>query len=147
HEPIPLFQAMEKEISAAFESGEPEDVLSSGFRLTITRDDIRTLLPLRWLNDRIMNFYISLIEERSMQEGYPSVYAFNTFFYPKLNATSQKAVKRWTKDVDIFKHDIILVPIHLRNHWTLLAVDLRKKTIKYFDSFGQNGDHICKTVL
>ncbi|NXE91322.1 SENP2 protease, partial [Menura novaehollandiae] len=143
----PSFQAMESEISAAFDSGDPEDVLSSAFRLTITREDICTLLPLRWLNDRIMNFYISLMVERSKEEGYPSVYAFNTFFYPKLNATSQKAVKRWTKGVDIFNHDIILVPIHLRIHWTLLVVDVREKTIKYFDSFGQSGDHICRTIL
>ncbi|NWI06938.1 SENP2 protease, partial [Tichodroma muraria] len=143
----PLFQAMESEISAAFDSGEPEDILSKAFKLTVTREDICTLQPQGWLNDRIMNFYMGLLVERSKKEGYPAVYAFNTFFYSKLSSTSHKGVKKWTKGVDIFEHDVILVPIHLRIHWTLLVVDLREKTIKYFDSLGQKGDHICKTVL
>ncbi|KAM7043847.1 sentrin-specific protease 2 [Acridotheres tristis] len=143
----PLTEAMEREVSAAFDSGEPEDVLSKAFKLTVTREDISTLQPPGWLNDKIINFYMSLLVERSKKEGYPSVYAFNTFFYSKLSSTSHKGVKKWTKGVDIFEHDVILVPIHLRIHWTLLVVDLREKTIKYFDSLGERGDHICKTVL
>ncbi|XP_039412740.1 sentrin-specific protease 2 isoform X1 [Corvus cornix cornix] len=143
----PLTEAMESEISAAFDGGEPEDVLSRAFKLAVTREDICTLQPLGWLNDSIVNFYMSLLVERSKKEGYPAVYAFNTFFYSKLSSTSHKGVKKWTKGVDIFKHDVLLVPIHLRIHWTLLVVDLREKAIKYFDSLGQKGDHICKTVL
>uniref|UniRef100_A0A8U7NUW4 SUMO specific peptidase 2 n=1 Tax=Corvus moneduloides TaxID=1196302 RepID=A0A8U7NUW4_CORMO len=139
--------AMESEISAAFDGGEPEDVLSRAFKLAVTREDICTLQPLGWLNDSIVNFYMSLLVERSKKEGYPAVYAFNTFFYSKLSSTSHRGVKKWTKGVDIFKHDVLLVPIHLRIHWTLLVVDLREKAIKYFDSLGQKGDHICKTVL
>lgn len=68
-----------------------------------------------------MNFYMGLLVERSKKEGYPAVYAFNTFFYSKLISTSHKGVKKWTKGVDIFEHDVILVPIHLRIHWTLLV--------------------------
>lgn len=68
-----------------------------------------------------MNFYMGLLVERSKKQGYPAVYAFNTFFYAKLSSTSHKGVKKWTKGVDIFEHDIILVPIHLRTHWTLLV--------------------------
>ncbi|XP_032924469.1 sentrin-specific protease 2 [Catharus ustulatus] len=143
----PLTKAMEKEISAAFGSGDPEDVLSRAFKLDVTRDDISTLQPQGWLNDKVINFYMSLLMERSKKEGYPAVYAFSTFFYSKLSSTSHKGVKKWTKGVDIFEHDIILVPIHLRVHWTLLVVDLREKTITYFDSLGQRGDQICKTVL
>ncbi|XP_062355125.1 sentrin-specific protease 2 [Cinclus cinclus] len=143
----PLTEAMESEISAAFDSGEPEDILSRAFKLTVTREDICTLQPRGWLNDRIMNFYMGLLVERSKKEGYPAVYAFNTFFYSKLSSANHKGVKKWTKGVDIFEHDVILVPIHLRIHWTLLVVDLREKAIKYFDSLGQKGDHICKTVL
>lgn len=44
---------MESEISAAFDSGEPEDILSRAFKLTVTREDICTLQPLGWLNDRV----------------------------------------------------------------------------------------------
>ncbi|NXU68572.1 SENP2 protease, partial [Horornis vulcanius] len=143
----PLFQAMECDVCAAFYSGVPEDILSRAFKLTVTREDIYTLQPKGWLNDKIMNFYMGLLMERSKKEGYPAVYAFNTFFYVKLSSTSHREVKRWTQGVNIFEHDIIFVPIHLRAHWTLLVVDLRKKTIKYFDSLGHRGDHICITIL
>ncbi|NWT61105.1 SENP2 protease, partial [Erythrocercus mccallii] len=143
----PFFQAMECDVTAAFYSGVPEDILSRAFKLCVTREDICTLQPRGWLNDKIMNFYMGLLVERSKKEGYPAVYAFNTFFYAKLSSTGHSGVKKWTRGVDIFKQDIIFVPVHLRAHWTLLVVDLRKKTIKYFDSLGQKGDHICKTIL
>lgn len=49
-----LFQAMESEVSAAFDNGGPEDILSRAFKLTVTREDICTLQPLGWLNDRVL---------------------------------------------------------------------------------------------
>lgn len=57
--------------------------------------------------------------ERSKQKGFPTVHAFNTFFFTKLKTASYQAVKRWTKKVDIFSVDILLVPIHLGVHWCL----------------------------
>ncbi|NWI97585.1 SENP2 protease, partial [Pitta sordida] len=140
-------QAMEREVSAAFGKGKPDDVLSSAFKLKVTREDICTLQHLRWLNDEVINFYMNLLVERSKKEGYPALHAFNTFFYPKLCSGGYKAVRRWTRGVDLFKQDLILVPIHLTAHWTLLVIEIRKKTIKYFDSLGQKGDNICKTLL
>jgi sentrin-specific protease 1 len=44
----------------------------------------------------------------------------NSFFYTKLvNAGYQYAgVRRWTKKVDVFEHDVIIVPINISNaHW------------------------------
>ncbi|XP_009069503.1 PREDICTED: LOW QUALITY PROTEIN: sentrin-specific protease 2 [Acanthisitta chloris] len=143
----PLTEAMETEITAAFGQGEPSEILSSAFKLQVTREDICTLQQLCWLNDEIINFYMSLLVDRSKKEGYPVVHAFSTFFYPKLCTGGYKAVKRWTRGVDVFQQDLILVPIHLRLHWTLLVIDVRRKTIKYFDSLGQKGDKICETFL
>ncbi|NXG07030.1 SENP2 protease, partial [Sakesphorus luctuosus] len=140
-------QAMEKEISAALGKGEPGEILSSAFKLKVTREDICTLHHLRWLNDEVINFYMNLLMERSKREGYPALHAFSTFFYPKLCSGGYRAVRRWTRGVDLFRQDLILVPIHLRVHWTLLVIDVRKKTIKYFDSLGQKGDDICTTLL
>ncbi|NWW90843.1 SENP2 protease, partial [Rhynochetos jubatus] len=141
------FQAMEREIVAAFGSGHPDEVMSSAFKLKVTRADIHTLKICRWLNDEVINFYMSLLVERSRKDGYPAVHAFSTFFYPKLISGGYKDVRRWTRGVDIFKMDLIFVPIHLDAHWTLLVIDVRKKTIRYFDSMGQEGDNICQTVL
>uniref|UniRef100_A0A8D0G1N0 Ubiquitin-like protease family profile domain-containing protein n=1 Tax=Strix occidentalis caurina TaxID=311401 RepID=A0A8D0G1N0_STROC len=63
---------------------------------------------------QIVNFYMCLLVERSKKKGYPAVHAFSTFFYPKLISAGYDAVRRWTRDVDLFKKDLILVPIHSR---------------------------------
>ncbi|XP_054691801.1 sentrin-specific protease 2 isoform X2 [Grus americana] len=143
----PLTEAMEREVIAAFGKGEPDEIMSSAFKLKVTREDIQTLMNLCWLNDEVINFYMTLLVERSKKEGYPAVYAFSTFFYPKLVSGGYKAVRRWTRGVDLFKQDLILVPIHLRVHWALVVIDVRKKTIKYFDSMGQKGDKICEILF
>ncbi|NXC20931.1 SENP2 protease, partial [Corythaeola cristata] len=140
-------QAMEREVVAAFGVGQPDEIMSSAFKLNVTRGDIHSLRNLHWLNDVVINFYMSLLMERSKKEGYPAVHAFSTFFYPKLISGGYKAVKRWTRNVDLFKQDLILVPVHLRVHWVLVAIDIRKKIIKYLDSMAGNGDEICETLL
>lgn len=80
------------------------------------------LLPL----PKVMNFYLSLVMERSSSEAAGlKVYSFSTFFFPKLCGGSglqvqgHAAVKRWTKAVDLFLYDLILVPLHLGVHWAL----------------------------
>ncbi|NXY48538.1 SENP2 protease, partial [Ceuthmochares aereus] len=139
---------MEREIKAAFGHGEPNDVVSSAFKMNITRDDICTLQRYCWLNDEIINFYMNLVVERSKKEGYPAVHAFTTFFYRKLTSGGYTTVKRWTRGVDLFKQHVVLVPVHLTNHWTLVVIDMRKKSIKYFDSVAVNsGNKICETLL
>ncbi|XP_075616843.1 sentrin-specific protease 2 isoform X2 [Balearica regulorum gibbericeps] len=139
--------AMEREVTAAFGEGEPDEIMSSAFKLKVTREDIQTLMNLCWLNDEVINFYMALLVERNKKEGYPAVYAFSTFFYPKLVSGGYKAVRRWTRGVDLFKQDLILVPIHLRVHWALVVIDVTKKTIKYFDSMGQKGNKICEILF
>lgn len=67
---------------------------------------------------------MNLLMERSKEKGLPAVHAFNTFFFTKLKTAGYQAVKRWTKKVDIFSVDLLLVPIHLGVHWCL-AVSVR----------------------
>lgn len=68
---------------------------------------------------QVINFYMNMLVERSKQPNLPSAYTFNTFFFPKLRSSGYSAVRRWTKKVDIFSVDIILVPVHLGVHWCL----------------------------
>jgi len=78
---------------------------------------------------KVINFYLSLIMKRSndQQEGL-KVYCLSTFFYPKLsgdgNFAGHAAVKKWTKSVDLFLCDLILVPLHLGLHWALAVSNL-----------------------
>ena len=77
---------------------------------------------------------------------------FNTFF--KENVTQgRKSVKRWYAktmgSLPIQDVDLILVPCHIgNNHWTLLAVDIANRHVRYYDSFtGGPPRGLVKNVL
>ena len=143
-----LTDDMESRISQSLNrSGHPDEVLADKFRLQLTRRDIQTLSGLNWLNDEVINFYMNLLMERgSGESGRPKVYAFNTFFYPKVKESGQSAVKLWTRRVDVLAVDYILVPVHLGVHWCLAVIDFKKKQIQYYDSMGGNNQG-CLNVL
>lgn len=81
-----------------------------------------------------------MIQERAIDNNnYPKIHAFITFFYTtfvnlKSGSVSYGRVRKWTKKIDIFDNDVILIPNHLKDHWTLTVVDFRYRRISYFDS-------------
>ena len=79
-----------------------------------------------------------MIVSRSGEGKFCSVYAFTTFFYPKLKENGHSSVKRWTKKVDIFSYALVMVPVHLGMHWCLATIDNQRKVITYYDSMGGN---------
>ncbi|XP_052782238.1 sentrin-specific protease 1-like [Mya arenaria] len=138
---------MDRKVSTCLSrSANPEEVLVDKFRLQITRRDIHTLAGLNWLNDEVINFYMNLLMERGEADNKPSVYAFNTFFYPKVTSSGHSAVRRWTRRVDVLGMDYIIIPVHLGMHWCLAIIDFKKKQIRYYDSMG-GGDRGCLNVL
>lgn len=120
--------------------GPKDEVVCQNLDTSLTRNDLRRLCGHQWLNDHIIDFYMSLIVKRSKQKNFPSAFAFTTFFYPKLLSGGHAAVERWTKKVDIFSYDLILVPVYKRKHWCLAVIDFRVKEIKYYDSVRGNND-------
>uniref|UniRef100_A0A8C5E896 Ubiquitin-like protease family profile domain-containing protein n=1 Tax=Gouania willdenowi TaxID=441366 RepID=A0A8C5E896_GOUWI len=99
-------------------------------RHVLTMDDLGTLYGQNWLNDQIMNMYGDLVMDSVPEK----VHFFNSFFYDKLRTKGYEGVKRWTKNVDIFQKDLLLIPIHLEVHWSLISVDIPRRAITYFDS-------------
>ncbi|XP_060249306.1 sentrin-specific protease 2-like [Meriones unguiculatus] len=138
---------MEKEIQNALGPGPQDEVLSCAFKLHITRADMHTLKDMQWLNDEVINFYMNLLMQRTQTQGYPSLHAFNTFFYTKLKSGGYKSVKRWTQAINLFEKELILVPIHLDVHWSLVVVNLRQKSVVYLDSMGQERPDILKLIF
>ena len=70
-----------------------------------------------------MNFYLALVAGQSGTQGNLRVYAFSTFFYSKLSkdGPTHASWDRWMRrgNVTFFDYDLILIPIHQGNHWTL----------------------------
>ncbi|XP_019857195.1 PREDICTED: sentrin-specific protease 1-like [Amphimedon queenslandica] len=123
-----------------------DQVLSKGYNIEIKRMDLLTLRGLEWLNDEVINFYLNLVAESANSEGEKRVHLFNSFFYPKIMSAGYSGVRRWTKKVDIFNFDLILLPIHLGMHWCLAAIDFNNKTINYYDSLKGNNTRCLNTL-
>lgn len=142
-----LTDEQEIRVNKALASAPAGQILVENFGLQIKRRDIQTLKGLNWLNDEVINFYMNLIMERGKIENMPKVYAFNTFFYPKLLSSGHSSLKRWTKKVDIFSHDMVLVPVHLGMHWCMSVMDFRNKQVRYYDSMGSPNDRCLQALL
>lgn len=142
-----LTPEQERKVAYCFDRrGSENEILVSKFNLNIARRDIMTLNGLNWLNDEVINFYMNLIIERAKDSKWPKAHAMNTFFYHKISKDGYGSVRRWTKKVDIFSYDLLVVPIHLSMHWCMALVDFRAKTIGYYDSMGSSNDKCLKIL-
>ncbi|XP_053679316.1 uncharacterized protein LOC128730302 [Anopheles nili] len=125
-------------------------VVMEKFNLPITGNDLVTLQGMNWLNDAVINFYMELLRERSemkRDQGLPKVYTMNTFFLQRLLQTGYSGVRRWTRKVDLLAHDMIVVPVHVGGiHWCMSTIDLRKKTIHYYDSMGAPNNEVLNAL-
>ena len=81
-----ITEDIEKEIENALGPGPQEEILSSRFKLQISRGDIQTLENGQWLNDEVINFYMNLLVERNENQGYPALHVFSNFLLPHAKA-------------------------------------------------------------
>ncbi|CAB0009965.1 unnamed protein product, partial [Nesidiocoris tenuis] len=100
-----------------------------------------------WLNDKIINFYMELIDQRSRQNHkLPTTFSFNTFLYVSLKAGGYTRVKNYTRKTDLFEKDIIFIPIFKAAHWRLITIYIKLQKIEYLDSLGKDGTDILEDI-
>ncbi|PCH33418.1 cysteine proteinase [Wolfiporia cocos MD-104 SS10] len=133
-------------------------IISKTAREQVSADDIARLKPRVWLNDEIINFYGQLILDRAeaMKENTDTnapkplkVHLFNTFFWSKLQGQGYEKARlaKWTKRIDIFDKDIVLIPVnHDNTHWTAAAINFKKKRIESYDSMGYIRHNVFKLL-
>ncbi|KAJ8906249.1 hypothetical protein NDN08_002742 [Rhodosorus marinus] len=138
-----------------------QDVLVDLNNLTLTGEDMLRLRPNQWLNDEIINCYTTLLQERNARAvedencAWPNSHFMSTFFYTRLVSTKDgealydyMSVRRWTRKVDIFSKDVLVIPINHENfHWACAVIDLRKKQLAYFDSLGGKNTTVLGNLL
>lgn len=106
-----------------------------------------------WLSDKIIDAYLELICARSRsRDDLPKVHAMNTHFLTALSRDGEynhDNVHDWTKNTDIFAFDLILVPVHRSDHWSMSIIDMRmeNKKIRYYDSMNASGDEVLIDLL
>lgn len=141
---LPLDQDSLDQVKAVWSIRDPRRELVSAYRITITAHDTNTLRHGSWLNDNIIDYYLSMVTERSVNnsDSLPSSFAFSTHFYSKLQESGYGSVRRWAKrkGVDVTKMDYIFVPINRHNtHWCLAVINNRDLRFEFFDSMNGSG--------
>ncbi|KAL4939272.1 hypothetical protein BDV06DRAFT_38903 [Aspergillus oleicola] len=92
--------------------------------------DLERLAPHEFLNDNIIGFYIRFLEDhlqRCNAEAAKRVYFFNSYFFDTLTNSRRRTinyegVEKWTRNVDLFSYDYIVVPINEAAHWYLAVI-------------------------
>ncbi|KAK7463847.1 hypothetical protein VKT23_007183 [Stygiomarasmius scandens] len=143
-------------------------VISKYAKEQVSDTDLVRLKPGSWLNDEIINFYGALLLGRSeaskenntkkgemngIQSGRKTtpldIHYFNTFFWTKLekDGYEKSRLAKWTKKIDIFSKDIVIIPVNHNNmHWTGAAINFRRKRIESYDSMGMDRSMVYKRL-
>ena len=74
------------------------------------------------------------------------VIVFDEFFWEYLKSRKETTLRRKPDASEWKSQRLLLVPVHLPGHWTLLAVDLSSHTIQYWDSLGGDPNEAKKMM-
>ncbi|KAI4171664.1 MAG: hypothetical protein LQ343_004057 [Gyalolechia ehrenbergii] len=101
-------------------------------RTTVEWDDLERLDEGEFLNDNLIAFYLRYLEcqaEKKDPTISRKVYIFNTFFYERLTSSkpghkgiNYEAVRKWTRGIDLFTYDFVVVPVHESVHWYVAII-------------------------
>lgn len=106
---------------------------------SVTVESYKYLAVGEYLDDSIIDFYAEYLRNEVMStEQRDRTHIFSVFFYNVLTSRSARGrhetpgltaaqkrherVSKWTKDVNIFEKDFLVVPINTRSHWFLAII-------------------------
>ena len=100
------------------------------------------------LDSKVIDGYMSLLQGRSTTRRVKCMGSsfFRRLFNPSggdkhqpSDTVNMRQVAAYTRNIDIFQFQLILVPVLVKSHWTLVAVDMALNQIRYLDSQTGNG--------
>ena len=111
----------------------PAGLRGASGALLLRASDLGRLRPGEWLNDNAVEMAIRLTERLQLgPRARALAHVMSTVFFSRLSSRSDVAlaalaadydrVRRWTKRADVFSKTLLLVPVHSRGHWSLIAV-------------------------
>lgn len=146
--------------------GLPGDIVAKIGSDSLSRANLRTLLPGCWLSDEIMHLHLRLLRQRDKRlcneafgrgEKRRETMFFKSFFFTKLLEGSRKydynAVKNWREkagipDNNLFDLERIIIPVNMEQvHWCCACVFVQKKIISFYDSLGSHGEKYTGALL
>lgn len=122
------------EVRNILHRGDPRKEYSNVGGYSIHLRDLQTLSNGNWLNDNveiIVSIYIQIVNicgELACKKASERIFylncsniekmtchCFNSFFFKKLSTSGYSSVARWTKKVDLFTKDRVIIPINKNN--------------------------------
>ena len=100
-------------------------------KTTVEFSDLIRLDEGQFLNDNLVEFYLRFLAEKLNEkdsESAKSIYWFNTYLFTSLTQGKQgrrinyDSVKKWTRNVDIFAYDYVVVPVNESTHWYIVII-------------------------
>lgn len=112
-------------------------------KIRVTAEERERLRQCKYLNDSLIDFYLKYLETDLKRRPAPLNFDtkfFSSFFFGVLRRVKQdegdgrsgttkaadcidyEGVKNWTKGIDLFSMDFIIVPICDSHHWSLIIV-------------------------
>ena len=118
-----------------------QEVLCEFNKIAITVHDYKTLKEGEYLNDTIIDFYLTfLFETKLSKELKEDVHIYSSHFYSRLKGnsnnrklsgrgtfkgkteTAYERVKSWTRKMNLFSKRMLIFPICEEDHWYLIIV-------------------------
>ena len=112
--------------------------------VSVTNEDYNCLEAEQFLNDVIIDFYLKFLQHgkfNDIKEVMDRTHIFTTYFYNRLTTRKNgkgkvaednagltaadkryNRVERWTKKVNLFEKDFIVVPINEHAHWFVCVI-------------------------
>ena len=116
-------------------------------RMTVEYDDLYRLDEDEFLNDNLIGFYLRYLEnhlEQTNPELARRVYFYNSYFFERLMQNSKgkkgidyESVQKWTRNIDIFDHDFVVLPVNESYHWYVVIICNLAKVSTLVDDDGE----------
>lgn len=97
-------------------------------RAEVSVEDRDRLREDEFLNDNLIGFYLRFLEDhlqRTNKDVAERTYFFNSYFFATLKkgrGINYSAVEKWTRNIDLFSYDYVVVPINQDVHWYVAII-------------------------
>ena len=148
--------------------GDENEIVATKRGIQLEKSDLRRFKHRTWLNDACIDFFLAMINELGIpglfffSSGFLTgtnmdTFNFNLFFFSSVFLTKMlgvqldtfdfEGVKTWAHKlvngkktyINIFEEKYLLAPLnYVDEHWALLVVCVKEKTIVYMDSGGRH---------
>lgn len=118
-------------------------------KVHITRKYVEMFLGLRWLGGTLISHYFQKIGDKAPNCAIATTHLGTLMKGAnyKYSDVKQMMVDKSGKPINIFQKDVVLIPINEHgNHWTFAYIDMKAKTINYYNSMGGENTSFLKKL-